>query len=394
MLALLSGTRLTQPAQGQAFKPKPKLHPMPPVPYQAVDARMRQVPDSSARTAAGLARYISAAFPTEGDRVRAAFVWVARNIRYDVENMFMLEYGREPAVVTQETLDKRLGVCRHYAELYSAVANQAGVLTYVVPGYSSLRDAVGHAWCASRIDGQWVLLDPTWAAGRVVNNKFVFQLSNEYFRVAPKAFIETHMPFDPLWQLLPAPRTPQQFQLGLTPAPPRPAFAFADSVALYTQQTLGQQLRATNRRIAQNGVKNGLTFTHLSNNRTREENLHIGTYNEALSEYNQGAKLLNAFVEFFNNQFQPRQTDAELRLLLPPIAAHFDHAHALATAVQSPNPAHLASVQEFKTSLQEAETKLHNCQAFMDRYLSTGKLLRPTMLMNLSNIGGRNEMMR
>jgi hypothetical protein len=305
----------------------------------------------------------------------------------------LLEYEREPAVVVQETLDQRRGVCRHYAELYSALANQVGVLTYVVPGYSSLRDAVGHAWCASRIDGQWQLLDPTWAAGRVVNNQFVFQLNNEYFRMSPAKAIEVHMPFDPLWQLLPAPRTPEQFQQGLVPPTPQPAFAVADSVALYTQQTEVQRLHATNRRIAQNGVRNGLTFTYLAGNRNREENLHISTYNEALHAYNQGAAQLNAFVEYFNHQFTPRKTDDELRLLLPPIAAHFDRVRQLLAAVHAQPTTHVPT-QELSDSLREAETKLQNCQVFMSRYLNTGKLLRPVLFKNISNMGGNHEMMR
>ncbi|RYY09525.1 MAG: hypothetical protein EOO36_22090, partial [Cytophagaceae bacterium] len=361
--------------------------------YQAVDARTAQVPDSSARTAAGLARYIVASFAGEADRARAAFVWVARHIRYDMANQFLLEYEREPAVVVQETLDQRRGVCRHYAELYSAVANQAGVLTYVVPGYSSLRDAVGHAWCASRIDGQWQLLDPTWAAGRVVNNQFVFQLNNEYFRMSPRQAIEVHMPFDPLWQLLPAPRTPEQFQGGRVPPTPQPAFAVADSVALYTQQTMTQRLHAANRRIAQNGVRNGLIYTYLANNRTREENLHIGTFNEALQEYNQGAGQLNAFVEYFNHQFLPRKTDDELRELLPPIAAHFNHARQLLAAVHAQPTTHVPT-QDLRISLQQVDNKLANCQSFMSRYLNTGKLLRPLLFKNISNLGGNHEMTR
>ncbi len=390
---LLAGVTCAQPAQAQATKPR-AARPIPPVvPYQAVDARMAQVPDSSARTAAGLARYIAASFGSEADRARAAFVWVARHIRYDVANQFLLEYEREPAVVVQETLDKRRGVCRHYAELYSAVANQAGVLTYVVPGYSSLRNAVGHAWCASRIDGQWLLMDPTWAAGRVVNNQFVFQLNNEYFRMPPPKAIDVHMPFDPLWQLLPAPRTPEQFQQGLVPPTPQPAFAFADSVAVYTQQTTAQRLHATNRRIAQNGVRNGLIFNYLSNNRNREENLHIATYNEALHEFNQGASQLNAFVEYFNHQFLPRKTDDELRQLLPPIAAHFDRTRQLVAAVHAQPTTHVPT-QELSTSLQDAEAKLTNCQAFMERYLNTGKLLRPVLFRNISNLGGNHEMTR
>lgn len=386
LLALLSGASL-QPAWAQHARPKPR--PAIPAPYQAVDARMRQVPDSSARTVGGLARFITASFATEGDRTRAAFAWVARNIRFDVENMYLLEYERAPAVVVQETLDKRLGVCRHYAELYAAVANQAGVLTYVVPGYTSLLASVGHAWCVSRINGKWQLLDPTWAAGQVTNQRFVPQLNNEYYCPSPRAFLELHMPFDPLWQLLAAPRTPQQFQQGLVPPAPAIPFAFADSIALYAQQTPKQRLHATNRRIAQNGIRNGHIYTYLANNRNREDNLHVDTYNEATNEYNEGVKLLNTFVEFYNRQFQPRRPDEELRGLLPPIAAHFAQARQLTATVRSPNPALLASIAEFEVTLKAAEAKLQQAQTFMDRYLTTGKLLRPTLFLSFNVLGQR-----
>ena len=386
LLALLSGASL-QPAWAQHARPKPR--PAIPAPYQAVDARMRQVPDSSARTVGGLARFITASFATEGDRTRAAFAWVARNIRFDVENMYLLEYERAPAVVVQETLDKRLGVCRHYAELYAAVANQAGVLTYVVPGYTSLLASVGHAWCVSRINGKWQLLDPTWAAGQVTNQRFVPQLNNEYYCPSPRAFLELHMPFDPLWQLLAAPRTPQQFQQGLVPPAPAIPFAFADSIALYAQQTPKQRLHATNRRIAQNGIRNGHIYTYLANNRSREDNLHIDAYNEATNEYNEGVKLLNTFVEFYNRQFQPRRPDEELRGLLPPIAAHFAQARQLTATVRSPNPALLASIAEFEVTLKAAEAKLQQAQTFMDRYLTTGKLLRPTLFLSFNVLGQR-----
>ena len=190
-------------------------------PYQAVDARMRQIPDSSTHTVSSLARYINASFTAETDKARAAFVWVARNIRYDRENMYLLEFEREPAEVVQETLSKRRGVCRHYADLYKALASAVGVPTYVVPGYTSLRDAIGHAWCASRIEGQWYLMDPTWALEtRMVNGKPLVVFRDDYFRMRPAQAIESHMPFDPLWQLLKAPRTPEQFQYGQVPAAP------------------------------------------------------------------------------------------------------------------------------------------------------------------------------
>ena len=359
-----------------------KARATPPVPYQAVDARMRQVPDSATRSVRGLVRYINANFSTEPDKARAAFGWVARHIRYDVDHRYLLELEREASVVAQETLVKRLGVCQHYAELYSTLANQAGVLTYVVSGYTSLRDPIGHAWCASRINGQWYLMDPTWAAGRVVKNKFTFQFNNDYFKVRPAVFIESHMPFDPLWQLLKAPRTPQQFQFGTKPTTPSPPFAFADSVAAYVRQSPAQQLRNSSRRVEQNGVKSTLIFSHINGLRTREENCQIDTFNAANQAYNEGAQKLNDFMLFFNHQFLPEQADAELLLLLPPVAASFARSRELLPTVRTHNPALLAAIKDLQESLQEGEASLGKGQAFVDHYLHAPKLLRPTLFMS------------
>ena len=73
-----------------------------------------------------------------------------------------------------------------------------------------------------------------------------------------------------------------------------------------------------------------------------------------------------------------------------PHLAHISRARELIAVVQTQNPAHLEAVREFETSLRKSETKLHNCRAFMSRYLSTNKRLRPALFMNFSNIGGRN----
>ena len=380
LLVLLLGLGGAGRAQGV------KARAAPPVPYKAVDARMRQVPDSATRSVRGLARYINASFSTDTDKARAAFGWVARHIRYDVDHHYRLELEREATGVAQETLDKRRGVCQHYAGLYSALANQAGVLTYVVPGYSSLLDPIGHAWCASRINGQWYLMDPTWAAGRVIKNKFTFRFNNDHFMVRPAVSIESHMPFDPLWQLLKAPRTPQQFQLGTKPATPSPPFAFTDSVAAYVRQSLAQQLRSSSRRIELNGVKSELIFSHLNHLRTREENCQIDTFNAANQAYNDGAQQLNDFILFFNHPFLPGQTDAELLLLLPPVAASFVRSRALLTAVRTHNTALLAAIKNLQESLQEGETSLGKGLAFMDRYLHAPELLRPTLFMNPDNL--------
>ncbi|MCI1188697.1 hypothetical protein MON38_14815 [Hymenobacter sp. DH14] len=359
--------------------------------YRAVDARMRQVPDSAARTVGGLTRFIATAFQSEDERARAAFVWVARNIRYDVDNRYVLDSRPEHATTVQETMDQRRGVCQHYAELYSALANQAGVLTYVVPGYTSLRDPLGHAWCASRIAGQWWLMDPTWAAGHLANETFIPEFNDAYFRVAPAVFIATHMPFDPLWQLLPAPRTPQQFQLGTQPPAPDEPFAFADSVAAYARQSPEQQLRNIARRVEQNGVKNDLTFNFLLHNRQALSNQFVSTFNAAVDASNAGIRDFNAFIVFFNHRFLPHRSDEELQQLLVPVAAHLAKARRLLATAHPATPDQQVALAEYLTSLQRLETRLHDSQAFTERYRHTTKIMRLMLFSNSAATGSLTQ---
>ncbi|TGE21429.1 hypothetical protein E5K00_14170 [Hymenobacter aquaticus] len=393
LVALLLGLS-TAAARAQKAKPRPAAVDI----YQAVDAKMKQVPDSSARTVGGLVRYINAAFTTEADKARAAFGWVARNIRYDVANMYSLDFTRESDAVVQETLTKRVGVCRHYAELYSALANAVGVKTYVVTGF--VRHTVGvasplqHAWCATRIDGQWTLMDPTWSSGYVDNNRFVAYFSNDFYRAKPTAFIRTHMPFDPLWQLLPTPRTAQHFYQGLAPAPAARPFAVADSIAVYEKQGFVERLHASNRRIEHNGVRNDHIYSYLAANIILEENYNIGLLNQAQNFYNDGVNTLSGFYDYFNRQFQPKKTDAELQQILPPIADNFAQARTRLSAVHFHDATYKTSARQLEQLLREAEGKLQNSQEFMARYLRTGKLLRPTLFMNISTLNGQHEMMR
>ena len=157
-------------------------------------------------------------------------------------------------------------------------------------------------------------------------------------------------------------------------------------MAAYVRQSLAQQLRSSSRRIEQNGVKSALIFSHLNHLRTREENCQIDTFNAANQAYNDGAQQLNDFMLFFNHQFLPGQTDAELLLLLPPVAASFVRSRALLTAVRTHNTALLAAIKDLQESLQEGEIRLGKGLAFMDRYLHAPELLRPTLFMNPDNL--------
>jgi hypothetical protein len=66
----------------------------------------------------------------------------------------------------------------------------------------SLDDSTGHAWNIATIDGKAIIIDSTWGAGHVSNDKFTRKPSDYWFDVPPKLAIATHYPDIDVDQLL------------------------------------------------------------------------------------------------------------------------------------------------------------------------------------------------
>ena len=184
--------------------------------------------------------YINANFHSNEDKVRAAFIWVAANIRYDVPNMYAINYYEKKEDKIAKPLQTRQGICENYAALFTDICLKAGIPAFVVEGYvkqnNQLQD-VSHAWSVAKIDTSWYLFDPTWASGYVSNGAFVAKINNVYYKANPSNFIQAHMPFDPLWQLLYHPVSFTDFNNGTVKEDAtRPFFNFPDSIAVYEKQ--------------------------------------------------------------------------------------------------------------------------------------------------------------
>jgi len=96
-----------------------------------------------------------------------------------------------------------------------------GLEVYKVTGPTSktfyesiLGSNCGHAWNAVKIEGNYHLLDCTWAAGSVDSSsgQFTFKFNPYYFLIAPDRLIYSHFPTHPQWQLLPQPYTKEQWE--------------------------------------------------------------------------------------------------------------------------------------------------------------------------------------
>lgn len=182
--------------------------------YRKVDRFVYQLPNDSIKNIDTLGVMIGSNFSREAERLRAIYGWICSNIEYDIERMANpVSYSSDSAV--QVTLGKRKAICSGYVDLFIHLCRSLDIKAYYISGYTKQNGKVvdqDHAWAAVRLsNGQWKLFDPTWGASEWVNGELVKRLNYDYFMVEPAEFINSHMPFDPMWQLLYQPIKTDEF---------------------------------------------------------------------------------------------------------------------------------------------------------------------------------------
>ena len=173
-----------------------------------------------------LASQIEKDFSTDKEKARAAFFWLAKNIRYNLKDLASLKkrshnfkYSSEEEkkqkqqayknkLVAEAFLNKT-GVCEEYAQSFKKICDLLGLESAVIKGYvRNTPDEIGkyesessHAWNAVKIAGKWIILDPTWAAGYEFNRKWVRNFNNYYYNLSKEKMFKTHLPEDAIWIL-------------------------------------------------------------------------------------------------------------------------------------------------------------------------------------------------
>ncbi|MBC5840163.1 hypothetical protein H8R23_01995 [Flavobacterium sp. F-380] len=288
--------------------------------YSRVDSPISKIPASATVSTAAIAAYIQSKFTTPDDKIRAVFYWTTANISYDVANRIALQQEQLLEDRIAITLKTRKGVCKNYAEVFSDLANKLGVQTVIIRGYTKQYGIIGqipHAWCASKISGNWYLFDPTWAAGYIDAGQFKKRFRDTYYKVQPEQMIKSHMPYDYVWQFLNYPITNAEFTTGkLLPSKAKKYVDFEQEIAKAAMQDEEQQLTASSKRIRENGITNTMIAEVLSYNDRRiayvQEERSLEQLNVILKKYNEGVAELNQFIAFKNRQFKPVKNDQTL----------------------------------------------------------------------------------
>ena len=232
--------------------------------YASIDEHALAAPVAMERDVATLARYLVGPARNDEEKMRAIYRWVTDRIAYDAEAFYANDL---PDSAPEVTLRRRSAVCGGYAELVEALAKAAGLKTELISGYANGSgtdpdEKQNHAWNAIKLPQGWRLLDATWGAGGLgEDRKFHKEFSSYFFLTPADQMLVTHFPTESKWQLvLPAisraefmkrpKRMPEFYQLGLKvdelvgelEASPRATIHFSAPPGLY----LSAQLQSKN----------------------------------------------------------------------------------------------------------------------------------------------------
>jgi len=266
-----------------------------------ITQRTQQIPADATRSVGTLAAALTSGLAGDEAKAFAIYSWVAHNLTYDkLAAEYVTTYASDDEVAI-EALTKRKGVCSHYAHLFDALAEAAGIPSLVVSGYvRSEREIskIPHAWNALKIDGDWYLFDPTWGSGYFNRSTKLYhqEFSEKFFKVPPSQMIKTHMPFDPLMQMLDYQMSNSGFVLGASTIESNP-INYKSEVERYRKLPEEQQLAETVARMEKQGIANEMMQAHYSSLR-HQLNVHLA--NQQVLKHNKAVYKLNDVINDYN----------------------------------------------------------------------------------------------
>ncbi len=338
------------------------------------------IPETHCKTVLDLATYIKQSFTTDSARLRAIFVWVAKNISYNVNLRSEKEKNPQMARQTvEDVLRDKSSVCQGYAELFVALCKNLSIRAIKVSGYGKSRDVVqtlSHAWVAVQLKDEWFLFDPTWGSGYVNNkNQYVKLFNDNFYKRKPIDFIKDHMPFDPIFQFLSYPIKNSEFIDG-TINKNKILFNYSDSVEQYLKLPPQHQYTAELRRLEWVGTETSL----LQERKTYLLNSLQGFYSKNSIEdgnktFSKGISLFNNYVNQKNKRFD-QLNDNELAKLIDSIEHFIEITRTSYSDIivkneeqQSKKIINLQDIDRFYARFKKE-------QLFVEEYISTDKAYR------------------
>lgn len=335
------------------------------------------VPEAYTRSVDSLAMYIDSRCSGDREKVEAVYSWITHHLSYNLYTTFTSRheaYSEEREL--SRTLRTREGVCRQFALLFARLSERMCIPAFVVSGYT--RSAGGgimpepHDWAAALIDGRWYFYDPTFGMGYVKDYKFIRRPLMDFCHVAPERMVQTHMPYDPIWQLLDHPLTYDEFDCGARQGATTAVCHYNDSIRLHLRQSRLQRLTASHRRALHNGKGNRLTLYYLqlteANIKIFRKQQVIDAHNAAMKYQNLACDLYDRFIAYKKAGFTPERSEPEVRAMLrkaEEAAGKAAQIHRSATDIPAE---YLSAMKGLGSSIGAISKGVTLQKQFLDRY--------------------------
>ena len=348
--------------------------------YSKIDEQSHYVPFQLTKPV-DIARYLTRNLYTEEDKLRAIFYWTANTIRFDVKQIpgpdyrYMVSGERN---FLKEVLDTHQGVCQHYAMLFDTLCHSVGIKSFFICGYTHQDKEIAplsHAWNAVLIGGEYYCLDVTWSAGYIEDEKYRAEFHDDWYLIKPSKFIKTHVPFDPVWQLLEYPLTNDEILRGnFIDTKEKIKYNFTDSITALQKRDTLTSLITENLRIQQMGITNELINNYVYFN---NQNIVQMRYNASVSCFNKAVQLYNQYVAAKNSQFNKTSIpEDEIKALLENAHKHTDNAHKYLKILLESNQRSHNNFNSLQSAIIHLKQELATEDEFVKRYIKTLKPLR------------------
>lgn len=218
--------------------------------WRSVDNRAMNVPTTYDDSLPHVVQYLIEPYANDEEKkARALLAWIVSHVDYDnykakTPLVPILRYSRPQGNGSGDIFDTRVGLCGDIADLYQRMAGLAGLDSVVIEGVAGFNlersdlEKKRHAWNAVKINGQWRLVDPTWAMRgdykvfsdiktevrheleltrreqnplKTKKTRPNRSVDDRWFLTSPKEMVKTHFPDNSRWQLLPVPKSISTF---------------------------------------------------------------------------------------------------------------------------------------------------------------------------------------
>ncbi len=194
-----------------------------------------------------LAKRLTKSLSNDSLKVQVIFDWITSNVVYDTSI-----FGGSSNITSESQKAPRVmqtgkAVCQGYANLFYELCQASGIPVSVIEGYCRFspenpKEYQLHAWNAVKVNGKWYVTDPTWGTGYIDMSKggrYVREKNVAFFLTSPDKLLNTHLPFDPLWQFSYSPVSRDDFMSAakkVANAPGKKTFSYPDTLQAYEKQ--------------------------------------------------------------------------------------------------------------------------------------------------------------